>query len=115
MEVVDGMFAGESLGVKSHAGRCRSTSLVRGDTMMTPDYTHSGYAALGRVGLPGKALARDATRRLRFDGYAAGWLHSMVIHGRTSLRWIVGANVDNQKVFCPISVYNVDVLVSHDH
>ena len=28
-----------------------------------------------------KALARDATRRLRFVVHAAGWLHSMVLHG----------------------------------
>ena len=35
------------------------------------------------VGLPVKALTRDATRRLRFVVNAAGWLHSMVLHGRT--------------------------------
>ena len=38
---------------------------VRGDTLMTPD--HTTISALGRVepelvGLPGKALTRDATR-----------------------------------------------------
>ena len=34
------------------------------------------------VGLPGKALTQDATRRLRFIVHAAGRLHSMVLHGR---------------------------------
>ena len=35
------------------------------------------------VGLPGKALTRDAMRRLRFVLHAAGWVHSMVLHGHT--------------------------------
>ena len=34
------------------------------------------------VGLPGKAFSRDATRSRRFVVHAAGWLQSMVIHGR---------------------------------
>ena len=34
------------------------------------------------VCLPGKALAWDVTRRLRFVVYVAGWLHSVVLHGR---------------------------------
>ena len=47
--------------------------------MMTP----SRCAALGivvpeLVGLFGKAFARDATRRLRFDVHAVGRLHSTV-------------------------------------
>ena len=33
------------------------------------------------VGLPGRDLARDATRRLRFDIHATVKLHSMVLHG----------------------------------
>ena len=65
-------------GVWSHAGRCRSTSRVRGDTLTSP----SRCAALGRVEpefvvLSGKVLTRDAMRRLRFAVHAAGWLHSM--------------------------------------
>ena len=40
------------------------------------------YAALGRVGLPGKVSTRDAAKRLRIVVQAAGWLHSMVLHGR---------------------------------
>ena len=61
---------------------CRAL-LVRGDKLMTPP---SRCAALGMaesesVGFPGKALARDATRRLRFVVHAAGWLHSMMLHG----------------------------------
>ena len=34
------------------------------------------------VGLPEKALTQDAKRRLRHAVRAAGWLDSMVIHGR---------------------------------
>ena len=48
----------------------------------------SRNAALGRVvpelvGFPRKALTWDVTRRLRFVVHAAGWLHSMVLNGRT--------------------------------
>ena len=39
MEVVDGMHAGRSQGCWSHVVRCRSTSRVRGDTLMTLDHT----------------------------------------------------------------------------
>ena len=40
--------------------------------------------ALGRVkpelvGIPGKALTRDAMRRVQFDVNAAGWLHAAVV------------------------------------
>ena len=54
-------------------------------TLTTPD--PSRCATLGRVepesiGLHGKALTRDATRRFRFVVHAAGWLHSMALHGR---------------------------------
>ena len=53
-----------------------------------------------------KGLTRDATRRLRFVVHAAGWLHSMVIHGRTHavdvgelIRWtVMGASS-----FCAMS------------
>ena len=53
---------------------------------MSPDHPLSTYAALVRVepeliGLPGKGLARGTMRRLRFVVHAAGWLHSMVLHG----------------------------------
>ena len=86
MEVVDGVHAGQSQGGWTHAGRCRSTSRVRGDTLMmiTPP---SRCAAQGKVepelvGLPENAITRDATRRLWFVVHAASWLHSMVLHGR---------------------------------
>ena len=69
----------------SHDERRRSTSHVPGednDDTITPP---SRCAALDRVepelfGLPGKALARDITRSVRFDLHAVGWLHSMVFH-----------------------------------
>ena len=39
VDVVDGMYAGQSQGGWSHFGRCRRVSRVRGDTLMTPDST----------------------------------------------------------------------------
>ena len=76
---------GLSQGGWSHVWRCRGTSRVRDDTLMTPDHTLSWCAALGRVepelvGLPGKALARDSTRWLLFVVHAAGFLHSVVLY-----------------------------------
>ena len=57
------------------------------NTPMTPDRIAFWCAAPGMVepgfvGFQGKALTRDAMRRLRFVVHAAGWLHSVVIHGR---------------------------------
>ena len=56
---------------------------------MIPDHTTiqvrsswQGRAGIGRSSW--KGLTRDAARRLRFVVNAAGWLHSMVIHGRKS-------------------------------
>ena len=75
------LHAGQSRGGWSHVGRCRSTSQVRGDDTRS----HHRPGALGRVepelvGLPGKTLTRDATRRLQFIVHAAGWPHSMMLH-----------------------------------
>ena len=42
----------------------------------------SGHGRVRFVGHSGKALTRDGMRRLRFDVHAAGWLHSIVLHGR---------------------------------
>ena len=55
---------------------------MQNGSVMTPDTLLSRCAALGRVepelvGLHGKALARDAMRRLQFTDHAACWLHSM--------------------------------------
>ena len=50
--------------------------------MITPLIcTILGRFQLDLVGLPGKALACVATRSLWFLAHAAGWLHSMVLHG----------------------------------
>ena len=76
MEVVDDMHAGQSQGGWSHVGKFRSASRVRGDILM------SLWVEPELVGLPGKALAMDVTRRLRFVVHAAGWLHSMVLYRR---------------------------------
>ena len=79
---------------------CRTEGVVRmpGDAGALPECevkTHghpmtppSLCVTLGRVEselvcLPGKILAQDATRRLQFVVDAAGWLHSMVLHGRS--------------------------------
>ena len=56
---------------------CKVTTLITPPSICT---------ALGRVepemvGLPGKALLRDATIRLWFVVHAADWLHPMVLHG----------------------------------
>ena len=56
---------------------------------MTPITLLPRCAALGKcepelVGLHGRALTRGATRRLRFVIYAAGWLHSTVLHRPTA-------------------------------
>ena len=74
----------------SQVGICRSTSCVRGDTLMIPGHYPSRCAAPGRVEselvrLPGKALIRDTTRRLRFVVHAASWLQYMVLHGRADV------------------------------
>ena len=78
MELVFGKYAGQ---------RCQSTFRVRGDKLMIPDRTtiQVRSSGLGRAGIgrsSWKGLTRDATRRLRFVVHAAGWLHSMVLHGR---------------------------------
>ena len=52
-----------------------------GDAGALPECSTLGRVELELVGLPGKALAQDATRRLRFVVHAAGWLQSMVLHG----------------------------------
>ena len=53
-------------------------------TLMTPDHTtFQRYRSSGIDGVPGKALTRDATRKLRFDVHVAGRLDAMVFFGRT--------------------------------
>ena len=49
MEVVDGMQAGKRQGGWSHVGRCRSTSRVRGDTLMNSDHAVVKMRSSGRV------------------------------------------------------------------
>ena len=54
--------------------------------MITPDRTtiQVRSSGLGRAGIgrsSWKGLSRYAMRRLRFVVHAAGWLHSMVLHG----------------------------------
>ena len=49
---------------------------------MTPDHNALGWVETELIGLPERALARDATGRLRFVIHAAGLLRTMVLHGR---------------------------------
>ena len=60
-----------------------------GNTLITHDRTTiqvrssgEGRAGIGRSSW--KGLTWDTTRRLRFVVHAAGWLHSMVLHGRVN-------------------------------
>ena len=46
------------------------------------DYTRSYHHPGAQFWVGWKGLTLDATRRLRFVVNAAGWLHSMVLHGR---------------------------------
>ena len=96
MQEVGNMHVGQSQGDWSHVGRCRSISRFRGDTAMTVfqvvRFTGGPFSRssldrveLELVGLLGKVLARDATTRLRLVVHAAGWLHSMVLHGRAGV------------------------------
>ena len=85
IEVVDGMHAGQSSWVSrmsADAGPLPEFDVIHRWLTITPP---SRCAALGMVelelvGLLGKALTRDATRRLRFVVHAHGWLHTMVPH-----------------------------------
>ena len=79
MEVLVGRNAGQSL--EGDAGvflQCEVRTLV------TPPSLCTALVRVERVlvDLPGKGLARDATKRLWFVVHAAGWLHSMVLHER---------------------------------
>ena len=81
MEVVDGMYAGQSLWSWSHVDNCLSISRVRGDTLMTPDHTtvpvrNSVYYPAGIRRSSWKGLNADAARRLRLVVDVVGWLHS---------------------------------------
>ena len=87
--VIDGMHAGQSQGSWPHARRNRSTSRVRGGTLMTPNHTaiqvRRGNVESSLVRLPGKTLTQDARRRLWFVVHAASCLHSMVLHERLNV------------------------------
>ena len=49
---------------------------------MIPDHTTIQVRSSGFGRSSWKGLTQDATRRLRIVVHAAGWLHSMVLHGR---------------------------------
>ena len=97
MAMVGWMGAGMELVLGRHAGQSQMVGRMSGDagafpecvwnTLITPDRTtvQVRYSGWGRAGIgrsSWKGLTRDATRRLRFVVHAAGWLLSMVLHGR---------------------------------
>ena len=90
MEMVVGKHAGQSQGVgrmSVDGGALPECEVIHRLHPITPP---SRCESLGRVkpelvGLPSKSLAQDSKRRLRFFVQIAGWLHSMVRHGRTQL------------------------------
>ena len=89
MEVAVGKHAGKSQGVGRASGDAEAFPECEVNTLITLIAPPSRRSALGRVelelvGLHGKALTRDATRRLQFVVHAAGWQHSTVLHGRTA-------------------------------
>ena len=61
--------------------------------MITPPSTCAGLGRVeqGLVGLPGMALAPDATRRPRFDVLAADWLLSVLLQGAPVVAKMVDA------------------------
>ena len=78
---------GKAKGVGHTSGAAGALPECEVKTLIT---SPSWCAALGRlesklVGILWKALAWDATRRLRLDVNAAGWLHSLVLHGCTAV------------------------------
>ena len=90
MELVLGKHAGQSQVVGRMSGDAGAFPECVGNTLITPDSTiiqvrSSGYGRAGIGRSYWKGLTRDATRRLRFVVHAAGWLHSMVLHGRTDI------------------------------
>ena len=74
---------GTKLGRFDHIWRdAQALAECKVKTLITPS---SRCAALGMVepelvGLPGKALTWDVTKKLRLDSHATSWLHSMVLH-----------------------------------
>ena len=71
MEVVDGRHVGQSQGGWSYVGTIPECEVIHRDPITPP----SRCTALDMVGLLGKALTRDTTRRLRFVVHAAGYYY----------------------------------------
>ena len=123
MELVLGRHAGQSQVVARMSGDAGAFPECVGNTLITPDRTtiqvrSSGYGRAGIGRSSWKCLTRDATRRLRFVVHAAGWLHSMVLHGRcnyccvmlaprvsTSGGSILGRS-DSSKLASPVDTYS---------
>ena len=75
MEVVDGMHVRQSQGGGRMSGDARSSSRVRGDTLMTPP---SRCAALRRVELELMCLLEKAPVRCP----SVSWLQSIMLYRR---------------------------------
>ena len=94
MELVLGKHAGQSQVVGRMSGDAGAFPECVGNTLITPDRTtnqvrSSGKARAGICRSSCKGLTRDATRRLRFVVHAVCWLHSMVLHGRMSICYVL--------------------------
>ena len=75
-------FSSMSPARRSSSRRCREGPTTQVTEKTAAFQVHSsGYGQVGFVDLLEKALTRDVTRRLRFDVYAADWLHSMDVPG----------------------------------
>ena len=105
MELVLGRHAGQSQVVGRMSGYAGAFSECVGNTLTTPDRTsiqvrssRYGRAGIGRSSWNG--LTRNATRRLRFVVRAAGWLHSMVLHGHRNMTAIHTCNRDTAYSTC---------------
>ena len=86
IELVLGRYAVQSHVVGRMSGDAGAFPECVGNTLITPDRTtiqvrSSGYGRAGIGRSSWKDLTRDTMRRIRFIVHAAGWLHSMVIHG----------------------------------
>ena len=131
MEFVFGKHAGQSQVVGRMSGDAGAFPECVGNTLITPDRTtiQVRISWQGRVGIgrsSWKGLTRDATRRLRFVVHAAGWLHSMVLHGRIRSRrrihmlsicasTAIDAHSNDTMAFYDSLSSIVDAILTRDH
>ena len=116
MEVVDGKHEGQNQG---WLVACQEIP----EHFLSNTQSHRLRMVMSElVGLPGKALARDAARRIWFVVYAADWLHSMVLPGSSVV--VVLLSVDGRgsheyntwmKPFCDSQVVFTKIMACRIH